>query len=117
MKSATIIFPHQLFKQYLTLSKEREICLVEVRLFFSGARSPLRFHKKKLLLHRASMRAYKKRLESQGRDGLYWRFIYHHRDFFKKNPRMKVMVNQIDRMGKERMKQHLAVANHFLERL
>ena len=50
-------------------------------------------------------------------DGLYWRFIYHHRDFFKKNPRMKVMINQIDRMGKERMKQHLAIANHFLERL
>ncbi len=50
-------------------------------------------------------------------DGLYWRFIYHHRDFFKKNPRMKVMINQIDRMGRGRMKQHLAVANSFLDQL
>ena len=50
-------------------------------------------------------------------DGLYWRFIHEHRDFFKKNPRMKVMINQLDRMGGERMKQHLAIANHFLERL
>jgi hypothetical protein len=30
---------------------------------------------------------------------------------------MKVMINQIDRMGKERMKEHLAIANRFLERL
>ncbi len=50
-------------------------------------------------------------------DGLYWRFIYHHRDFFKKNPRMKVMINQIDRMGRERMEQHLAIANSFLDQL
>lgn len=50
-------------------------------------------------------------------DALYWRFIHNHLDFFKKNPRMKVMINQIDRMGKERMKEHLAIANRFLERL
>ena len=48
-------------------------------------------------------------------DGLYWRFIDKHRDFFKKNPRMKVMIHQIDRMGRERMKEHLAIANRFLE--
>jgi deoxyribodipyrimidine photolyase-related protein len=48
-------------------------------------------------------------------DGLYWRFIHKHKDFFKKNPRMKVMINQIDRMGRERMRQHLAIANSFLD--
>jgi deoxyribodipyrimidine photolyase-like uncharacterized protein len=90
MKPATIIFPHQLFRQHPALSKESEIFLAEERLFFSGVRSSLRFHKKKLVLHR---------------------------DFFKKNPRMKVMVNQIDRMGRERMKQHLAIANSFLDQL
>jgi hypothetical protein len=36
---------------------------------------------------------------------------------FKKNPRIKVMINYIDRMGKGRMKEHLAVTNRFLERL
>ena len=48
-------------------------------------------------------------------DGLYWRFIHDHRDFFKKNPRMKVMINQIDRMGKERMKKQVAIASDFFE--
>ena len=56
MRSATIIFPHQLFRQHPALSN-------------------------------------------------------------KKNPRMQVMTHQIDRMGKNRMKEHLAIANHFLERL
>jgi hypothetical protein len=30
---------------------------------------------------------------------------------------MKVMINQIDRMGKERMKEHLAIAHSFLKNL
>jgi len=30
---------------------------------------------------------------------------------------MKVMINQIDHMGRERMKQHLAIANSFLDQL
>jgi len=66
MKAASIIFPHQLFKKQPALSKGREIFLVEEPLFFTGIQSSLKFHKKKLVLHRASMQAYKKRLESQG---------------------------------------------------
>ena len=66
MKQATLIFPHQLFKNHPALSKEREIFVVEEQLFFSGVRSSLKFHKKKLMLHRASTQAYKKKLESQG---------------------------------------------------
>ncbi len=66
MKAATLIFPHQLFKDHPALSREREIFLVEDQLFFSGVQSSLKFHKKKLMLHRASMQAYKKKLESQG---------------------------------------------------
>jgi deoxyribodipyrimidine photolyase-related protein len=50
-------------------------------------------------------------------DGLFWRFIHHHRDFFKKNPRMKVVTNQLNRMGRKRMNQHLAIANSFLDQL
>jgi len=30
---------------------------------------------------------------------------------------MKVMINHIDRMGEGRMKEHLAIANRFFERL
>jgi len=75
MKPATIIFPHQLFRQHPALSKEREIFLVEEQLFFSGVQSSLQFHKKKLMLHRASMQAYKKRLESQGYRVQYIDFV------------------------------------------
>ena len=105
MKTATIIFPHQLFKHHPALSKEREVFLVEEQLFFSGVQSSLQFHKKKLMLRRASMQVYKKRLESQG-------YRVHNIEF-----RMKVMIHQIDRMGKKRMEEHLAIGNRFLERL
>jgi deoxyribodipyrimidine photolyase-related protein len=66
MKKATVIFPHQLFEHHPALSKELEIYLVEEPLFFSGVHSSLKFHKKKLMLHRASMKAYQKKLESRG---------------------------------------------------
>jgi hypothetical protein len=36
---------------------------------------------------------------------------------FEKNPRMKGTINHVDRMGKEGMKEPLATANCFLERL
>ena len=66
MKAATLIFPHQLFSHHPAISKEREIYLVEEPLLFLGVNSSLKFHKKKLILHRASMQGYKKKLESQG---------------------------------------------------
>ena len=66
MKSATVIFPHQLFKNHPGLSRDREVFLVEESRFFSGGESPLRFHKKKLMFHRASMQAYRKGLTDQG---------------------------------------------------
>jgi deoxyribodipyrimidine photolyase-related protein len=65
-RQATIIFPHQLFKNHPSLSKDREIFLFEEQLFFTGIDSSFRFHKQKLILHRASMKAYKKRLDSMG---------------------------------------------------
>jgi deoxyribodipyrimidine photolyase-related protein len=66
MNPATLIFPHQLFKHHPAISKANEIFIVEEQLFFSGVQSSLKFHKKKLMLHRASMQAYKRKLESQG---------------------------------------------------
>jgi deoxyribodipyrimidine photolyase-related protein len=46
-------------------------------------------------------------------DGLYWRFIAKHREFFAKNPRMSVMAKQCDRMG-EKLDRHVEVAGRFL---
>lgn len=54
MNSVTIIFPHQLFKVHPAIEKGRSIYLVEEYLFFKH----YKFHKQKLLLHRASMQYY-----------------------------------------------------------
>lgn len=54
MTEATIIFPHQLFKQHPAVKLGRPIYLVEEWLLFNQ----FNFHKQKLVLHRASMKAY-----------------------------------------------------------
>jgi deoxyribodipyrimidine photolyase-related protein len=50
-------------------------------------------------------------------DGLYWRFINKHQDFFKKNYRMKMMVNLLNKMDNRKRKNHLKVAEDFLKDL
>ncbi len=57
--SVTIIFPHQLFQNHPALHKSRVVFLVEEWLFFRQ----YSFHKKKLVLHRASMKFYENWLQ------------------------------------------------------
>jgi len=78
MTSALIIWPHQLFEKHpgFDLSPDR-IVLFEDPLFFGDAKYPMRFHKQKLWLHRASMAHYRKRLE---KDGHEVRLYEHQRD-------------------------------------
>jgi deoxyribodipyrimidine photolyase-related protein len=49
-------------------------------------------------------------------DALYWRFIHREQEFFSGNPRMRVMVGQLNRMG-QKIDEHRHVAERFLERL
>lgn len=65
MNTALVIFPHQLFDPHPGLSRGRMVYLCEDPHFFFDPAHPLRFHKKKLLLHRASMQAYAALLESR----------------------------------------------------
>jgi deoxyribodipyrimidine photolyase-related protein len=60
--SAVLIFPHQLFKKSEDLDKEKVHFLVEEHLFFTQ----YLFHKEKLVLHRASMKAYEQYLIQAG---------------------------------------------------
>ena len=62
MSKAFLVFPHQLFEAVLEQDKETEIYLVEEPLFFTQ----FSFHKKKLIFHRASMKAFQKRIETKG---------------------------------------------------
>ena len=59
---AAIIFPHQLFNNAALLDKNKMHSLVEEHLFFTQ----YLFHKEKLVLHRASMKAYEKYLLQNG---------------------------------------------------
>ncbi|MGV8963208.1 MAG: cryptochrome/photolyase family protein [Candidatus Saccharimonadaceae bacterium] len=54
VNSVTLIFPHQLFQNHPALQKDRAVYLVEEWLFFKQ----YNFHRKKLVLHRASMKFY-----------------------------------------------------------
>ncbi len=63
----TLIFPHQLFKNHPAVAKGREIRLIEDPLFFGNdPHWPAAMHRQKLMLHRASMKAYAAELEADG---------------------------------------------------
>ena len=64
--SRTLIFPHQLFDAHPALAPGGAAVLVEDPLFFHDPQYPARYHKQRLLLHRASMRRYASRLEARG---------------------------------------------------
>jgi len=116
-KEAVIIFPHQLFEHHPSIVKGREVWYVEDDRFFNG----FGFHKKKLLLHRASMRF--SQTVSGSRDTLRTMLrsgkvvhIGRHRDFFAANPRLSVMVQQFDRMERNRARKRLQRSEEFLAR-
>ena len=62
MGSISLLFPHQLFEEHPALSKARETWLIEEPLFFTQ----FRFHKLKLVYHRATMKAYAQQLIKTG---------------------------------------------------
>jgi deoxyribodipyrimidine photolyase-related protein len=48
-------------------------------------------------------------------DGLYWRFIDKHREFFSGNPRLALMPRALDRLDGGRRTHIFAAAEAFLE--
>ncbi|NWF49824.1 MAG: cryptochrome/photolyase family protein [Ignavibacteriaceae bacterium] len=74
MNEAVLIFPHQLFKEHPALDTKRKIFLLEDPLFFGDIHYPLKFHKKKLIFHRASMRFYADYLREKGHDVFYLQY-------------------------------------------
>lgn len=49
-------------------------------------------------------------------DSLYWNFVAKQRSFFEKNPRMRVMTSQLDKMG-PKLQEHQSRAQQFLDGL
>ena len=50
-------------------------------------------------------------------DSLFWNFIDKQRDFFKTNPRMRMLVSSFDRMDTSKKENLINTANNFLEKL
>lgn len=66
-REIALVFPHQLFASHPALARQRPVHLIEDTLFFGDPHaSPGRFHRQKILLHRASMKAYAARLSEEG---------------------------------------------------
>ena len=67
MNAATLIFPHQLFKTNPAIDKSRPVYLIEEFLFFRQ----YNFHRQKLILHRASMKAHEAFLQKNKQKVIY----------------------------------------------
>lgn len=50
-------------------------------------------------------------------DGLFWRFMHVHRDFFLKNPRLGMLVRMYDKMPEIKQQQHISHAEAYLKSL
>ena len=57
-----LIFPHQLFHQHPAIKQGLPVYLIEEELFFTQ----FKFHKQKVILHKASMYAYASKLKEEG---------------------------------------------------
>lgn len=50
-------------------------------------------------------------------DGLFWRFMHTHRDFFLSNPRLGMLVRMFDKMSDEKKQNHLTNGEIYLSSL
>ena len=67
MRSAALVFPHQLFEAHPVLRKNPEkVLLIEHSLFFGDSQYPIRFHPKKIAFHRDTMDAFFSSLQANG---------------------------------------------------
>lgn len=69
---ATLVYPHQLFLQHPAIAAGRKVFLIEDPLIFGNdPQWPMSVHGQKLILHRASMKAYEAELREQGHAPAY----------------------------------------------
>jgi len=50
-------------------------------------------------------------------DGLFWRFMDTHRSFFKKNPRLGMLISMFDKMPQEKKLIHISNAEKYIQSL
>ena len=50
-------------------------------------------------------------------DALFWRFAHQHKEVFANNARLRVMAIQLGRMDKKTLKDHIDLAQRYLQTL
>jgi deoxyribodipyrimidine photolyase-related protein len=85
MKAVTLVFPHQLFEVNPAIEKTQTVYLIEELLFFKQ----YKYHKQKLVFHRASMKAYQHYLQSKGYKVIYIEAHEHNADVRNLLPSLK----------------------------
>ena len=50
-------------------------------------------------------------------DGLFWRFMHVHREYFESNPRLNMLLKSFDKMPEIKRKQHIETAEDFLKKM
>ncbi len=63
------------------------------------------------------MSNYKKGTWQATWDGLFWRFMDTHRDFFQQNPRLMMLITMFDKMPEEKKQNHIKNAQNYLNQL
>lgn len=104
MKSVFLVFPHQLFKDLQALQQAQEVYLIEEYLFFNQ----YKFHKQKLVLHRASMQYYKQYLHEQG-------LTVHYIAATTDQSDIRVLLTELHRNGVNSI-HYYDVCDHWLEK-
>ncbi|MCX8019890.1 MAG: cryptochrome/photolyase family protein [Chitinophagaceae bacterium] len=85
MQEVVIIFPHQLFPKHPAVKKNRPVIIVEEYLFFRQ----YKFHKQKLILHRATMKMYENYLRKKEINVRYVEALNESSDVRKLIPQLK----------------------------
>lgn len=98
MKSATLILPNGIFKDNPAINTSDKILIFEDSYFFTR----LNYHKKKLILHRASLKSYFKFLNSKKFSVDYLEFKEDLFDYLKKNKITRInLVDPIEKILKK----------------
>ena len=63
------------------------------------------------------MSDYKKNEWDKTWDGLFWKFMDKHREFFIKNPRLRMLINTFDKMDPIKKETHLINGDKFIKKI
>jgi len=104
MKTANLIFPHQLFEFSPLLDKDGAVFLVEEYLFFKQ----YKFHKQKIAFHRSSMKRYEAWLKEQNIEVTYV-------DATEERSDIRLLIADLKSQGYERIR-YIDPTDNWLEK-